>query len=221
MNDGVQQEAAGTRPPRVTRRRAETRQRLLDAAMDVFAEEGFGRASVEDVCARAGYTRGAFYSNFASLDELFLAMWQQQTDALLTAAAQALEEATVQPVTSLEDGIERFVSVVAVDERWFRIQSEFNAHALRTPGLRAVVAEREAAIARLLLPFLDRALAHVGRRVVVDRDTFAAALVAVHDGTAAQVLVEPDTALALRRRRDLFLAVVGAYTEKDVPHARP
>lgn len=188
--------------------------------MDVFAEEGFGRASVEDVCARAGYTRGAFYSNFASLDELFLAMWQQQTDLLLNAAAQALDDATSKPVTSLEDGIDRFVSVVVVDERWFRIQSEFNAHALRTPGLRAVVAEREATIARLLLPFLDRALAHVGRRVTVDRDTFAAALVAVHDGTAAQVLVEPDTALARERRRNLFLAVVGAYTEKDEPHAR-
>ena len=40
----------------------------------VFAEQGFGRATVEDVCERAGYTRGAFYSNFASLDELFLAL---------------------------------------------------------------------------------------------------------------------------------------------------
>ena len=57
-------------PPRVTKRRAETRQRLLDAALLVFAEDGFGRVSVEDVCERAGYTRGAFYSNFSSLDEV-------------------------------------------------------------------------------------------------------------------------------------------------------
>jgi AcrR family transcriptional regulator len=60
---------------RVTKRRAETRQRLLQAALEVFAQEGFGRSTVDQVCARAGYTRGAFYSNFATLDELFLAAW--------------------------------------------------------------------------------------------------------------------------------------------------
>lgn len=185
--------------------------------MDVFAEEGFGKASVEDVCARAGYTRGAFYSNFVSLDEMFLAMWQQRTDALLAAAAAALDETAAAQVTSLEDGIDRFLEVVVVDDHWYRVQAEFSAHALRVPELRRVVAEREARIAELLLPFLDRALAQVGRRVV-DREAFTAALVAVHDGTAIQCLVEPDAALAHARRRDLFLVVINAYTETD-PHA--
>lgn len=182
--------------------------------MDVFAEEGFGRASVEDVCAHAGYTRGAFYSNFVSLDELFLVMWQQRTDAMLRAAAEALAEAGRNPVTSLEDGIDRFLEVVTVDDRWYRIEAEFTAHALRVPGLRQVMAEREARIASLLVPYLDRALAYVGRRVV-DRDAFAAALVAVHDGTAPQCLIEPDASLARERRRALFIAVVHAYTERD------
>jgi AcrR family transcriptional regulator len=207
------------RPRRVTKRRAETRQRLLDAAMDVFAEQGFGRTSVEDVCARAGYTRGAFYSNFVSLDELFLAMWQQRTDAMLEAAAAALETAEEHPVTSLEEGIDRFLEVVVVDDHWYRIEAEFTAHALRVSGLREVMADREARIAGLLLPYLDRALAHVGRRIL-DRDTFAAALVAVHDGTAPQCLIEPDQSLARERRRNLFLAVVDAYTEVN-PHAQP
>nr|WP_281381670.1 TetR/AcrR family transcriptional regulator [Conexibacter arvalis] len=187
---------------------------MLDAALEVFAEEGFGRASVEDVCTRAGYTRGAFYSNFASLDELFLAMWEQRTEALLRAAGEALNEAAHRPIRSLEDGIDRFLEVVAVDDRWYRIEAEFTAHALRTPGLRGVMAEREARIAGLVLPYLERALGHVGRRVV-DREAFAAALVAVHDGTAVQCLVEPDAPLAHQRRRTLFLAVVECYTEAD------
>src|SRR3954469_20501848 len=55
-----------------TRRREATRQRLLDAAAEVFAEVGLDAASVEAVCERAGFTRGAFYSNFESKDELFL-----------------------------------------------------------------------------------------------------------------------------------------------------
>src|SRR6478609_1371282 len=55
-----------------TRSRERTRRKLLDAAAQVFAEVGLDAASVEAVCDRAGFTRGAFYSNFDSKDELFL-----------------------------------------------------------------------------------------------------------------------------------------------------
>ena len=48
----------------VTARRAATRERLIDAAIDVFAEKGVLGASVEEICEDAGFTRGAFYSNF-------------------------------------------------------------------------------------------------------------------------------------------------------------
>jgi AcrR family transcriptional regulator len=206
--------AQQTKPTRVTKRRAETRQRLLDAALDVFAEGGFGKASVEDVCARAGYTRGAFYSNFVSLDEMFLAMWEQRTEALLESSARALERSAAEPVESLEAGIDRMLEVAVVDEAWYRVQAEFTAHALRVPGLRRVLADREARIAELLMPYIERALAQVGRKAP-DRDAFAAALIAVHEGTATQVLIEPDNPIVRERRRQLFLAVVQTYTETD------
>jgi AcrR family transcriptional regulator len=202
------------KPRRVTKRRAETRERLLDAARKVFAEQGFGKASVEDVCARAGYTRGAFYSNFVSLDELFLAMWEQRTEATLRAAAAAIDATERERVTTLEEGIDRLLEVAAVDDAWYRVQAEFSAHALRVPGLRKVLADREARIAELLLPYIERALAQVGRHTR-DRDALAAALVAVHEGTAIQVLVEPDNPVVRERRRALFLAVVEQYTQPD------
>lgn len=204
-----------SKPRRVTRRRAETRQRLLEGARAVFAEKGFGRASVEDVCERAGYTRGAFYSNFASLDELLLAIWEQRTAALLESISGALAGAAGEEPLTLEDGIDRMLEVIPVDDHWYRIEAEFTAHALRDPSLRSLVAAREAQIATTLLPFLERALERVGRRVV-DRDAFAAALVAVHDGTAVQCLVDPGNPLVRRRRRDLFLTVVRAYTEESL-----
>jgi hypothetical protein len=93
------------------------------------------------------------------------------------------------------------------------VEAEFTAHALRTPSLRGVMAAREAQIAATLMPFIEGALERVGRRVR-DREAFAAALVAVHDGTSVQCLIEPEEPAVRARRRDLFLAVVRAYTEE-------
>ncbi|MCA8256413.1 TetR/AcrR family transcriptional regulator [Burkholderia sp. AU31624] len=52
--------------------RSLTRRDLLDAAAPCIAEKGLAASSVEDIVARAGYTRGAFYSNFRSTRELFV-----------------------------------------------------------------------------------------------------------------------------------------------------
>jgi AcrR family transcriptional regulator len=205
---------SAAKPRRTTKRRVETRRRLIDAAHAVFSETGFGRASVEEICERAGYTRGAFYSNFSSLDELFLEMWEQRSTELHESLAAALEAASEGgEVLSLEEGVDRLLELLPVDDHWYRIEAEFTAHALRNPLLRSVMAAREAQIAATLLPFLDGALEHVGRRVI-DREGFAAALVAVHDGTTVQCLVEPNDAEVRRRRRELFLAVARAYTEE-------
>ena len=62
----------------VSQRRRDTRTRLLDAATEVFVEFGFQGSSVERICGRADFTRGAFYSNFSSKEELFLALLQRE-----------------------------------------------------------------------------------------------------------------------------------------------
>lgn len=54
-----------------------TRERLLAAAAEVFAESGFRGASLDAIAARAGYTRGAVYSNFADKSELLLALFDR------------------------------------------------------------------------------------------------------------------------------------------------
>src|ERR1051326_502137 len=94
---------------RVTKRRAETRARLLDAAVRVFAAEGCGPARIDDVCAEAGYTRGAFYSNFESLDELFYALYDERAAIIAGQVADALtaEDTTTPIAPSISAIIER------------------------------------------------------------------------------------------------------------------
>ena len=75
-----------------TRSRENTRARLLDAAAQVFAEVGLDGASVEAVCERAGFTRGAFYSNFDSKDELFLMLAGSVAEQRVSAVRARVEE---------------------------------------------------------------------------------------------------------------------------------
>jgi AcrR family transcriptional regulator len=65
---------------RIRPTRDETRERLFEAAAAVFEERGIGGASIESIADAAGLTRGAFYSNFDSKDELIIAMIEDHVD---------------------------------------------------------------------------------------------------------------------------------------------
>ena len=126
------------------RRRSATRARLLEGALDVFAERGFNGASVEDICDRAGFTRGAFYSNFASKDELVLALFQATTDRLLEQIAALLPDLANQP-GSLLDAVLGLLDDAAPDQRqWHLISTEFTLHALRNPDAARALTEQRA-----------------------------------------------------------------------------
>src|SRR5260370_17006444 len=60
--------------------RDDTREKLFEAAARVFEEQGIGGASIEAIAAAAGLTRGAFYSNFKSKDELIIAMLEDHVE---------------------------------------------------------------------------------------------------------------------------------------------
>ena len=66
------------------RRLEHTRSLLLDAAEEVFAEKGFGAATLDDIAHTAGYTKGAIYKHFATKEDLFLALsdryWRRYFD---------------------------------------------------------------------------------------------------------------------------------------------
>jgi AcrR family transcriptional regulator len=63
--------------------RDDTRDKLFEAAARVFEEQGINAASIEAIAAAAGFTRGAFYSNFASKDELIVAMLEDHVEQIV------------------------------------------------------------------------------------------------------------------------------------------
>src|SRR2546421_6505720 len=80
------------------RRRQHTRDLLLDAAEEVFAERGFEGASLDDIAQRAGYTRGAIYKHFGGKADMFLALSTRFNERFLTVFENAVE-----PGTPIED----------------------------------------------------------------------------------------------------------------------
>ncbi|MFJ7249962.1 TetR/AcrR family transcriptional regulator [Kitasatospora sp. NPDC098652] len=149
-------EADAPRPPR---RRVHTRARLLAAASELFLSIGFARTSIEDVCAAAGYTRGAFYSNFGSKEDLLLALFDDQAARRmaelerLAAACEALA-----PPERARLLVEALLRVEPAESGWILLFLEFRLVAARSATLAEQLAEHDRTVARALADVLERVL---------------------------------------------------------------
>src|SRR5580704_14433973 len=85
------------------RRRQQTRDHLLAAAAQVFAERGFHGASLDEVAAVAGFSKGAVYSNFKNKEDLFLALFKANYDREMEALRATFEGSAAPPETRLSD----------------------------------------------------------------------------------------------------------------------
>ena len=113
---------------------AQTRQRLLLAAVEVFARDGYAGASVDEITEHAGYSRGAFYANFQNKDDLFLAMLEMQMEAVIAAATGIINSAT-EPAAKIA-----LLKKVYIEEshnkNLFLLFTEFFLFAIRNHGMR-------------------------------------------------------------------------------------
>ncbi|MEU8515344.1 TetR/AcrR family transcriptional regulator [Kitasatospora sp. NPDC048722] len=145
--------------PRPPRRRVHTRARLLAAAGELFLTVGFARTSIEDVCAAAGYTRGAFYSNFGSKEDLLLALFDEQAAGRiaqleeLAAACEALA-----PRERARRLVEALLRVEPAETGWILLFLEFRLVVARTEGLAERVAAHDREVSAALAGVLTRAL---------------------------------------------------------------
>lgn len=122
-----------TRPS--SRRREQTRARLLDAAHALFGEVGMDGASVEAICERAGFSRGAFYSNFDSKEELFLALVSRMTEAKMDEVVGRVRD--LAPVDELQPAslVRQVLGVSFGAQMEPQLMSELRTQALRDPRM--------------------------------------------------------------------------------------
>lgn len=115
-----------------------TRRRLLNSARRIFARDGFEAARIEEIAGDAGYTRGAFYANFESKEDLFFALLEKEGSTRLANIHQLLECCS-NPEERLQALREYYVKQVA-DRQLVMLILEFKLFALRHGHLRARLA---------------------------------------------------------------------------------
>ncbi|MFI8962862.1 TetR/AcrR family transcriptional regulator [Streptomyces sp. NPDC053493] len=178
-------------PKGVTKRRPRTRAALLKAALETFAEHGFQAASIEQICERAGFTRGAYYSNFASKEELFLALFDEHGEQIVRRLADAIDALAPEDYTL--EKLAELASRVEPDERdWYVVSMEFTLHAIRDRQAAWVLARHDARLRAEIARGLALVVRRAGRELTVDADRFARLVVALREGGLAQSYVEPE-----------------------------
>ncbi len=124
------------------RRRQQTREYLLQAAAQVFSERGFHGASLDEVAAVAGFTKGAVYSNFKSKEDLFLALLESRYEQEMDRLRATLDAAEGAPEAHLAD----FAALIGDQYQsawpdWTALYQEFSLYAMRNPVARQKLAE--------------------------------------------------------------------------------
>jgi len=179
-------------PKADTPKRARTRERLMDAAVDVFSENGFGGASLELICERAGLTRGAFYYNFDSKEQLFLALMERELDSVLGLLASAAEPG----VDDIGQVIELLSTLYSSRPHghvtWALLTEEFRLHAMRDADAAAAYTEQFRKIHERLGSAFGQAAASHGRKMLAAPEMVAAIVIgiyfqAVNDGVLARL----------------------------------
>lgn len=180
-------------PQRLTRkqRQEHTRRCLLESAGRVFARRGLMQASVDDVAADAGFTKGAVYANFGSKEELFLEMLDLRFGQRLVDMERAMSTDEPPEIQARAAGRD-FVDFLSSDPDWKRLFFEAALHASRDDGFRVKLQEHYATMRARMADLLRARSQAGGFDPGVPFDQLATMIFAMANGIGFEQLVEPD-----------------------------
>ncbi|QQM67442.1 TetR/AcrR family transcriptional regulator [Actinomyces weissii] len=189
-------------------RRARTQRLLLEAGLQLIAEQGIGATSVGDVCARAGFSRGAFYSNFRDMDHfvgrLAEEQWAAMAEFVRSAVAVALpdgsrtsrpsEQEVAASAASLAD---RLLQAMPVSRESHLLQSEFAAFIVRDAARAPALKAGYEAFKDSLREQLVSGLAAIGRRTIASPEDTTELILAAAERSVRLALMDGEEGGAL------------------------
>ncbi len=183
--------------------RDDTREKLFEAAARIFEEQEIGGASIEAIAAAAGFTRGAFYSNFTSKDELIVAMLGDHVEQSIRRNLDLLAR---------HENIAGFIEALKTMDRNRQdplgrsplLHMEMILFVARAEKRRPELAKRLRARRQLITDIVETTLKKTGRNGYLNPAWTGAILLALEDGFRLHRLIDPETTPA-----DSFLRAIG------------
>jgi AcrR family transcriptional regulator len=180
-------------PLTAERRRNQTRQYLLQAAAQVFTERGFHAASLDEVAAAAGFTKGAVYSNFKNKEDLMLALLEDSYSREMEALRQTLEASDIPPEARIDDFVSLFKNEGSHSpENWSTLNLEFTLYALRNPAARERLARLEREDIEAIATIIGAGRERQGIEGLEPAEDVARIIVALFHGIALMRTLDPD-----------------------------
>lgn len=162
-----------------------TRERLIETATRLFAAQGYGGTSLRDIAEQAGYSQGAFYSNFDGKESLLLEMLRRHMAAEAEQLA-LLTEHGQRSADEVLDGLEAWAATLDQNINWSLLSIELQLHAQRSPAFAAAYQEVWQRHREALSYWIGRLFAARGLRAPIGADDIAASLMALAHGLSLQ-----------------------------------
>src|SRR5215207_1033537 len=183
--------AARRKAPTREERKAQTRAELIGAAERLFKRDGFHATSVDEIALEAGYTKGAVYSNFASKEDLFFAVYERRAGRAMAEIEEVLDE------NGPAAGLEVLASDAArrrggVEDGWLAVFFEFWAHVVRRPELRDRFARIHGRVLEPMAAAAERFVEERGISIPVEARSLNVAMNAMVLGLSLERLTQPD-----------------------------
>ena len=171
--------------------RDDTKEKLFEAAAEVFEERGIGAASIETIAAAAGFTRGAFYSNFNSKDDLIVAMLEDHVERSIAYHRELLARHRTP---------DDYVAALRATERSRHdplgraplLHMELILYVARAEKRRPELAKRLRARRKLVADIVSSTMLAAGK-VVADPSWASSMLLALEDGFRLHRLIDPES----------------------------
>jgi AcrR family transcriptional regulator len=183
--------------------RDDTRDKLFEAAARVFEEQGIGGVSIEAIAAAAGFSRGAFYSNFKSKDELIIAMIEDHVERSIRRNLDLL---------ATHDNLAHYIDALKSMDRSRQdplarsplLHMEMILFVARAEKRRPELAQRLRARRQLIADIVETASRKAGKNGSLNPAWTGAIVLALEDGFRLHRLIDPETTPA-----DSFLRAIG------------
>lgn len=165
--------------------RAQTREHLIDAAKQLFVSNGYGGASIRDIANMAGYSQGAFYSNFLSKEDVLLELLRRHMDEEVKELSALMGDSTQRPEQLLAE-LENWASMLNQDVDWCMLSLELQLHAKRSSSFAAEYQKIWDKHRSGLGGVISLLFTKLGRSAPAAPDELAAAFMALSHGLALQ-----------------------------------